>query len=72
MKLTMELKPEHVEQWRSRYDQLGSSETRTGRRKTFELNPAGDFVVREHHHATTLIIYRGGDEAEALRIYNDA
>ena len=68
----MAIKPEHIENWRQRYDQLGSSKTRTGRRKTFELNPAGEFIVREHHSATVLRLYAGGDEAEAIRIYNEA
>lgn len=68
----MELTSEHTESWRQRYDTLGSSITRLGHRKTFELNAAGNFLVKDYRPATILVIYSGGDEAEAIRAYNEA
>lgn len=67
----MELTAEHCERWRQRFDTIGSSRAASGYRKTFELNAAGTYLVKEHNPATTLIIYDGGNEAEALRAYND-
>lgn len=67
----MKLTADHCENWRRRYDILGSSQSRSGRRKTFEINATGNYLVKEYQPATTLTLYDGGDEAEALRIYDE-
>jgi hypothetical protein len=71
MKDPMELTVEHIAQWRERMDTIGSSQSKGGRRKTFCLNANGVYLVREHHPATTLEIYRGTEAAEAVHAYND-
>ncbi len=68
----MELTAAHVREWRSQFDTIGSSQSRSGLRKTFALNPDGWFVVREFRPTSEFIIYEGRDEAEALAAYRDA
>lgn len=68
----MELTTDHVREWRSQFDTIGSSRSRSGFRKTFALNPDGWFVVREFRPQSDFIIYEGRDEAEALAAYRGA
>lgn len=68
----MDIKAEHIGNWRQRFDQLGSSASRRGHRKTFDLNPAGSFIVREWRPDDVQTLYRGEDATEAMRVYNEA